>query len=290
MGDGLRYEDIPSMLAGDDEAWEELSSILEANPGTSLHDPASPVRTSRDVYAHLAHRMEISTNAVKILLTGGKPPEPDGEEMDARFQREAAGLSLEEARQWALMARQERKRVIAGIPSYAWNSETEKYARCDGAAHYREHISNITLTGRRPVTGPEHPVPARKEGVKAMYEVMLENHFEAAHYLRGYEGKCESLHGHGYRIVVRIRVTQLNEIGLSWDFTDIKAKLGLVLERYDHTCLNDIKPFDSINPSAENIASTIYGEFNEKLAAGQAKLVSVEVWETPYQGVAYIPE
>ena len=123
-----------------------------------------------------------------------------------------------------------------------------------------------------------------------MYEVMVENHFEAAHYLRGYEGKCEALHGHRYRIVVKIRVDRLNEIGLSWDFTDVKSKLALVLERYDHTCLNDIKPFDNINPSAENIAATIYEEMNAKLSGEPVKLLAVEAWETPHQGVAYMPE
>ena len=62
------------------------------------------------------------------------------------------------------------------------------------------------------------------------------------------------------------------------------------MERYDHTCLNDVAPFDTINPSAENIASTIYDELNEKLAAEPVTLAAVEAWETPKQGVVYTPD
>jgi 6-pyruvoyltetrahydropterin/6-carboxytetrahydropterin synthase len=122
-----------------------------------------------------------------------------------------------------------------------------------------------------------------------MYEITVEKHFEAAHYLRGYQGKCENVHGHRYKVVVRISALKLNEIGLAYDFTDVKRHLKEILERYDHACLNDIPPFDEINPSAENIASTIYNELKEKLPAAPVALTAVEAWESPEQGVAYRP-
>jgi 6-pyruvoyltetrahydropterin/6-carboxytetrahydropterin synthase len=122
-----------------------------------------------------------------------------------------------------------------------------------------------------------------------MYEITVEKHFEAAHYLRGYQGKCENVHGHRYKVVVRISALKLNEIGLAYDFTDVKRHLKEILERYDHACLNDIPPFDEINPSAENIASTIYNELKEKLSAAPVALTAVEAWESPEQGVAYRP-
>ena len=93
-----------------------------------------------------------------------------------------------------------------------------------------------------------------------MYELVVEQHFEAAHFLRGYKGKCENLHGHRYSIVVRLKTAKLNEIGLAYDFTDIKGHLKEIMGRFDHICLNDVPPFDKINPSAENIATTIYNE------------------------------
>jgi 6-pyruvoyltetrahydropterin/6-carboxytetrahydropterin synthase len=123
-----------------------------------------------------------------------------------------------------------------------------------------------------------------------MYEITVEKHFEAAHYLRGYRGKCEKTHGHRYKVVVKIKTSKLNEIGLAYDFTDIKGHLKDILERYDHACLNDIPPFDKINPSAENIAATIYNELKEKLATAPVTLMAVEAWESPEQGVTYSPD
>ncbi len=138
-----------------------------------------------------------------------------------------------------------------------------------------------------------------------MYEITVEKHIDAAHYLRGYKGKCENMHGHRYRIVVKVSAEKLNKIGLAYDFNDLKKHLGEILERYDHTCLNDVKPFDKINPSAENLAAMIYNELKKSLDSARDKklgkepfdkaqgklagpeLSAVEVYETPEQGVKY---
>ncbi len=122
-----------------------------------------------------------------------------------------------------------------------------------------------------------------------MYEITVEKHFDAAHYLRGYKGKCENMHGHCYGVKVKISVVKLNDIGLAYDFTDLKRHLDDILTRYDHTCLNEVPPFDKINPSAENIAAAIYNELKEKLSADVVTLTAVEAWETPEQGVSYRP-
>jgi 6-pyruvoyltetrahydropterin/6-carboxytetrahydropterin synthase len=131
-----------------------------------------------------------------------------------------------------------------------------------------------------------------------MYEIIVEKHFDAAHYLRGYKGKCENMHGHRYKVRVHVSAKKVNEIGLAYDFTDLKRHLDDILKRYDHTCLNEVPPFDKINPSSENIAAAIYTELKEKLSAGPAVtltaveapvLSEVEVWETPEQGVTYRP-
>ncbi len=123
-----------------------------------------------------------------------------------------------------------------------------------------------------------------------MYEISVEKHFDAAHFLRGYQGKCEALHGHRYRVVVKVRASRLDDIGLAYDFTELKRHLNDILSRFDHTCLNNIKPFDKINPSAENIAATIYDELKKRLAAEPITLTCVEAWESPEQGVAYSPD
>ena len=101
-----------------------------------------------------------------------------------------------------------------------------------------------------------------------MYEITVEKHFDAAHYLRGYQGKCEELHGHRYRVVVKLRAEKLNDIGLAYDFTDVKRHLKEILARFDHTCLNDVADFSEINPSAENIAHVDNEHKGEKRTKG----------------------
>ena len=120
-----------------------------------------------------------------------------------------------------------------------------------------------------------------------MYQVSVEQHFDAAHSLRGYKGKCEALHGHRFRVVAKVKASRVNDIGLTYDFTDLKRHLGDIIKRFDHTCLNDIAPFDKINPSSENIARTIYNELKPKLKEAPVSLSSVEVWESPDSGVEY---
>ncbi len=123
-----------------------------------------------------------------------------------------------------------------------------------------------------------------------MYQISVERHFDAAHFLRGYQGKCEALHGHRFRVVAKIRASRVNDIGIAYDFTALKQHLGDIISRFDHTCLNDVPPFDKINPSSENIATAIYNELHPKLAGAPVSITGVEVWESPQSGVTYSPD
>jgi 6-pyruvoyltetrahydropterin/6-carboxytetrahydropterin synthase len=123
-----------------------------------------------------------------------------------------------------------------------------------------------------------------------MYEIVVEQHFESAHFLRGYKGKCENMHGHRYIVRVRLQGEKLNEIGLVYDFTDVKRHLGGILAGYDHTCLNDIPPFNKSNPSAENIAAEVYRELKLRMAQENVTISAVEIWENPQQGIIYHPD
>jgi len=121
-----------------------------------------------------------------------------------------------------------------------------------------------------------------------MYFISVESSFSAAHFLRGYQGKCENLHGHRFKVVARLRFSKLNEIGLACDFTDLKKQLGEVLGKYDHCCLNEVAPFDKINPSSENIAATVYERLLPGILPG-GMIDSVEVWESPESCAVYKP-
>ncbi len=123
-----------------------------------------------------------------------------------------------------------------------------------------------------------------------MYEISVEKHFDAAHFLRGYKGKCEALHGHRFRVVVRVSASKLDDIGIAYDFVELKQHLNDILSRFDHTCLNDVPPFDKINPSSENIAATLYSELQRKLAGAPVSISGIEVWESPQAGIAYSPD
>jgi len=120
-----------------------------------------------------------------------------------------------------------------------------------------------------------------------VFEVSVREHFDAAHYLRGYQGKCENLHGHRFQVMVTIRAPGVDEIGLAYDFVELKRHLRGILEQFDHTCLNETPPFDSINPSSENIAATIYERLQERLSG--ISISSVQVCESPEACVTYLP-
>ncbi|MBI4300497.1 MAG: 6-carboxytetrahydropterin synthase QueD [Chloroflexi bacterium] len=123
-----------------------------------------------------------------------------------------------------------------------------------------------------------------------MYEVSVRVHFDAAHYLRGYQGKCENTHGHRFQIVLTVRADKLDEIGIAFDFTQLKELArSRVLARYDHVLLNEVEPFTNLNPSSENIAATIFANMEPELARLGVRLQSVQCWETPEQYAAYVP-
>ena len=122
-----------------------------------------------------------------------------------------------------------------------------------------------------------------------MFELSVRQSLDAAHYLRGYTGKCEKLHGHRFEVVISIKTERLDEIGISLDFTKLKQILGNILEQMDHACLNEIPPFDIINPSSENIARSIYQQVQPELPDIDITISSVTVYESPDSWVTYTP-
>ena len=119
-----------------------------------------------------------------------------------------------------------------------------------------------------------------------MFELKVQRPFSAAHFLRGYNGKCENLHGHGYVVQICVHGSKLNESGYVTDFTALKARLNEVLSTLDHSCLNENAAFKEQNPTAENIAKYIYDQMVSDIEA-PANLHSVKVWETPEQSAKY---
>jgi 6-pyruvoyltetrahydropterin/6-carboxytetrahydropterin synthase len=111
------------------------------------------------------------------------------------------------------------------------------------------------------------------------YKLSVVKSFASAHCLREYKGKCENMHGHNWKVRAAFIGTELDKTGMLFDFTDIKAHLDKIMHYLDHKFLNEVPPFNIVNPTAENIAAYIFAEL-KKVETGTAKVCEVEVWES----------
>ena len=120
-----------------------------------------------------------------------------------------------------------------------------------------------------------------------MYELTVHAHFSSAHHLREYQGKCEELHGHNWKVGVRIAADTLDHLGMVIDFKVLKNELHKIIERLDHRNLNDIPPFNVLNPSSENIAYYIFQELKKSLGHERIIVAKVTVWESDDSSAGY---
>jgi 6-pyruvoyltetrahydropterin/6-carboxytetrahydropterin synthase len=121
-----------------------------------------------------------------------------------------------------------------------------------------------------------------------MFIVSVQAHYDSAHFLRNYHGKCERMHGHRYVVELALAASELDEAGIAYDFVDIKKNLRGIADRLDHENLNELPPFTELEPSAENQARYIYEEMKRLLPQKMSDAVLyVKVWETPTQFALY---
>lgn len=120
-----------------------------------------------------------------------------------------------------------------------------------------------------------------------MYELTIETGFAAAHQLRGYQGSCENLHGHNWRVQINVLAERLNEIDIAIDFHDLKRLAKEVITPLDHAFLNDVFPFTEKNPSSENIAKWIFDSMRKKVNDGNIRVAAVTVWESDTASASY---
>ncbi|HKO11283.1 MAG TPA: 6-carboxytetrahydropterin synthase QueD [Acidobacteriaceae bacterium] len=123
-----------------------------------------------------------------------------------------------------------------------------------------------------------------------MFEVTVERGFSSGHYLRNYKGKCENPHGHNYKVRITLRGDKLDKAGLLLDFRDLKQVMLPVIDRLDHQMLNDLEPFTTLNPSAENLAKYFYDETNRQLdemTGGRVRVKDCTIYETDTTTATY---
>ncbi len=125
---------------------------------------------------------------------------------------------------------------------------------------------------------------------RANYEISIETMFSASHQLRGYKAPLEPLHGHNFRVEVFVATDAdaLPVSGYVMDFLELEERLKEVVAPYDHRHLNDLPPFDELNPTTENMARFFFEELAKKLPDG-VSLRRVRVWEAPTYSATYSP-
>ncbi|HCX72915.1 MAG TPA: 6-carboxytetrahydropterin synthase QueD [Candidatus Cloacimonas sp.] len=120
-----------------------------------------------------------------------------------------------------------------------------------------------------------------------MYKLNVTSHFSAAHKLVGYNGPCRNIHGHNWKVRIGILCKNSDEIGLTIDFGIVKAELAKIMNKLDHTMLNELEYFNKTNPTSENISKFIYKEISKTLNNDNCCVADVEVWESEKSSITY---
>lgn len=120
-----------------------------------------------------------------------------------------------------------------------------------------------------------------------MYHLMVKTSFAAAHNLINYQGDCENLHGHNWRVEVTVTARELDKAGLGIDFKVLKQETNKLLDELDHKYLNDLKPFQNTSPSSENISRFIFEQLSQTLNTENITVEKVNVWESDNACASY---
>ena len=122
------------------------------------------------------------------------------------------------------------------------------------------------------------------------FTVSAQAHYDAAHFLRNYQGKCAKLHGHRYVVEAAVRLVTLDESGIAFDFADLKGALRDLADGLDHENLNELPQFEGVETSAENQARYFFEELEKRLPpAAAGGLLYTRIWESPTQWAQYGP-
>ena len=120
------------------------------------------------------------------------------------------------------------------------------------------------------------------------YSLKVVSDFASAHTLRNYPGACSRMHGHNWKVEAEVEASQLDETGMAVDFKVIRQAVKKLTDRLDHYYLNEIPPFDKINPTAENIAAYLYRGLSEALMNDEhIRVQAITLWETERACVRY---
>lgn len=116
------------------------------------------------------------------------------------------------------------------------------------------------------------------------YELAMDSFFGASHSIR----PTGEVHTHSFRIQATFVTDSVDENGMICGFREVSNILDGEARRYVNRYINEIKPFDVVQPTGENLATVIYRNLLTALAEdmpGGPELVSVTLWENPTSSV-----
>src|SRR5262249_55282663 len=97
------------------------------------------------------------------------------------------------------------------------------------------------------------------------------------------------VHGHNFKVRVTVEGERLDRTGLLVDFVDLEESVRAIVSRLDHQFLNEVAPFDTLNPSAENMAKYFWDLLEPQVKESGARIQAVTVWETETSSATYRP-
>jgi 6-pyruvoyltetrahydropterin/6-carboxytetrahydropterin synthase len=112
-----------------------------------------------------------------------------------------------------------------------------------------------------------------------MWEISVETVVAARHQIRGVPGEGGRVHEHRWRVRAVVRARELDRTGWVLDFHEVDAALGAVVAPYRGAFLNDVAPFDDVNPTRENVARVIADGLAAKVDDERVRVYRVEVSE-----------
>ncbi|MCL2136163.1 MAG: 6-carboxytetrahydropterin synthase QueD [Coriobacteriia bacterium] len=151
-----------------------------------------------------------------------------------------------------------------------------------------DNLSTVDLVQSSPVLSTSPTSDERRMSTMGIgtYYLRIKEHFDAAHALIGYPGECKNLHGHTWDVEVEVKGTKLDDVGIVYDFKDLKDDLLVILKQFDHKYLNEVEPFTEFNATAENLARVVYEQMEAKLP-DHIDIVEIAVWESPVARLVY---
>ncbi|MBM7865318.1 6-carboxytetrahydropterin synthase QueD [Heliobacterium gestii] len=122
-----------------------------------------------------------------------------------------------------------------------------------------------------------------------MYELIVQTHFDAAHFLRDYPGDCARVHGHTWQVEVTLMGRELDDLGMLIDFKEVKKAVKAICDQLDHRMINEHDYFQHRNPTAENLSCYFFHELAGWLKANHphVRVATVRIWESPRASICY---